>query len=80
MRITDFLTPPEIERAWAIYCKVQQDDSSPPFSVLVEREIITPNLDRINGALGQENDTRYLAYAVEYVFMKVNQGNTQRFN
>lgn len=33
----------------------------------IEKEVIAPNIDRINKALGQENNARYLAYAVEYV-------------
>lgn len=32
----------------------------------VEREIIEPALPEINRRLGQENDARYLAYAVVY--------------
>ena len=32
----------------------------------IRDEIIKPNIDRINKALGQENDPDYLAYAVEY--------------
>lgn len=33
-------------------------------------EIIKPNIQRINRALGQENDPMYLAYAVEYAVTK----------
>jgi len=29
-------------------------------------QIVAPNLKRINAALGQENDARYLAYVIEY--------------
>lgn len=31
--------------------------------------LIEPNMARINAALGQENDARFLAYAVEYAMM-----------
>lgn len=61
----DFLTPAEIERASALY------DAAPPgtFARLCEQEIIKPCLARINTALGQENDARYLAYVVELALM-----------
>jgi hypothetical protein len=58
--ITDFLTPAEIEHAAKIVTT-----QAYPHKTLVS-EIITPNMDRINKALGQENDPGYLAYAVEY--------------
>ena len=58
-----FLTDAEIERCWALW--THRTDER--FSVVVAREIITPNLARINAALGQENDARYLAYAIEHV-------------
>jgi hypothetical protein len=32
----------------------------------VLKEIINPNMERINTKLGQENDADYLAYAVEF--------------
>jgi hypothetical protein len=32
----------------------------------IRDQIITPNIDRINKSLGQENDPDYLAYAVAY--------------
>lgn len=53
--LKDFLTDDEIRRA----VKLKKCDA-------IQREIIEPNLARINRALGQENDARYLAYAVEY--------------
>ena len=33
----------------------------------IAQQIIKPNIERINKALGQQNDPMYLAYAVEYV-------------
>jgi len=59
--IVDFLTEEEIARAGELGKAVD-----------IEREIIRPNIDRINAALGQENDPMYLAYAVEYVLSKIN--------
>ena len=66
--ITQFLTEAEIERAAALYSTLA---GSGKFAAAVDAEIITPNMERINKALGQENDSRYLAYAVEYVFNSV---------
>lgn len=62
--ITDFLRPAEIERAMKLYntCKPGT------FAERCDAEIIAPVLDRINKTLGQENLSRFLAYAVEYVF------------
>lgn len=32
----------------------------------IRRRIIEPNMERINKALGQENDATYLAYAIQF--------------
>jgi hypothetical protein len=61
--IADFLTEAEIEQAITIY----KTAAPGTFARLVAEQIITPNMARINKALGQENDSRYLAYAVEHV-------------
>jgi len=68
MSITDFLTVAEIERAATLYGSLK---GSGRFAATVDAEIIAPNMERINKALGQENDSRYLAYAVEYTFMQL---------
>jgi hypothetical protein len=51
----DFLTDDEIAEAARL-----RDHAK------ILEQIIAPNLERINAALGQENDARYLAYAIEY--------------
>ena len=62
--ITDFLTAEEIEQA----IKLWNDPYRPtPYAKAVCEQIIRPNMERINKALGQENEPMYLAYAVEYV-------------
>jgi hypothetical protein len=66
--IDQFLTPAEIEQAAAIHKRLA---GTGKVASTIDAEIIAPNLDRINKALGQENDSRYLAYAVEYVLMEV---------
>jgi hypothetical protein len=62
--ITDFLTADEIKQAVAMYTARPRHQS---YARAVCEAIIRPNLQRINRALGQENDPMYLAYAVEYV-------------
>jgi hypothetical protein len=66
VRIRDFLTPHEIKVAAAIYRKVEPSKRN---ATLVQK-VIAPNIERINRALGQENDPSFLAYAVEYTFLK----------
>jgi hypothetical protein len=64
--LKDFLTDEEILRAIKFY----KTCSSGAFARTVDEQIITPNILRINKALGQENDPRYLAYVVERVLME----------
>ena len=63
--IGDFLTPDEIRRALGLWDTLQDTTR---FAATLARDIITPNLPRIDAALGQANDAMYLAYAVEAVF------------
>jgi hypothetical protein len=65
--ITDFLTDAEIERAIALF---HARDGRGMFASTLKAEIIAPNIERINKALGQENDPLYLAYMVEFVLSK----------
>jgi hypothetical protein len=58
--IADFLTEAEIRKA------IKLKTAKP-----ICEQIIKPNLERINKALGQENDAMYLAYAVEYAMGQV---------
>lgn len=59
--VGQFLTDQEIAKAIKIF---REDHSN--FHERVRTEIIEPNIGRINAALGQDNDARYLTYAVEY--------------
>jgi hypothetical protein len=63
--LQQFLTPGEIARARALWRELKDTDRFVP---AVAREIIGPQLARINAALGQDNNPRYLAYAVEDEF------------
>jgi hypothetical protein len=64
--VLDFLTPVEIAEALKLY----QTAAPGTFAKLLDEQTITPNIERINKALGQENDPRYLAYLVEYAIMQ----------
>jgi len=63
--LKDFLTDAEIARAVKLY-----GEAAPgTFARRCDREIIRPILPRINAKLGQENNSRYLAYAVEFAIV-----------
>jgi hypothetical protein len=64
--IDRFLLPAEITRALALYKRLA---GTGKFASTLDAEIISPNMERINKALGQDNDSRFLAYAVEFAFM-----------
>lgn len=61
----DFLTLDEITFAVKL-CKNGGEDGESLNQTLVRR-LIKPNLDRINTALGQENDASYLGYVIEFI-------------
>ena len=58
--LSDFLTDAEIKQAFAI-CKTVG-----PHKQLVD--FLTPKMNNINKKLGQENDSGYLAYGIEYAY------------
>ena len=62
----DFLTPDEIEHACTLWRELKDTGR---FIGAVEREIIEPNIARINAALGQDRSARYLAHSVESMFL-----------
>lgn len=64
--IGDFLTEDEVKEALALFTRLSKTGESFHYAKHCAAEIIRPNIDRINKALGQENDVMYLAYAVEY--------------
>ena len=64
--LSDFLTEAEIRKAVRLY---RQHGPSGALNKVLTEEIISPNITRINKALGQENDPRYLAYAIEYAIV-----------
>ena len=68
VRLTDFLTDKEIKQAVRMWNESQAD-----YAKRVHDAITLPQINRINTALGQENDPMYLAYMLEYV---MNQSST----
>lgn len=66
--ISDFLTDQQIEAAVIIY---DNNANSSMLVDLLEEQIIAPNMAVINQKLGQENNSRYLAYALVYVLSQV---------
>jgi hypothetical protein len=71
--ISDFLTSKEITQARKLYLKTETH----LFAKECAELIIKPALAKINQKLGQENDPRYLAYAVEYFLMKEKQDGSK---
>jgi hypothetical protein len=65
--LPDFLTEPEIDRCAALF---REHGAHRAFVDAVTREITAPNIARIDKALGQPNDPRYLAYAVQYILLQ----------
>ena len=61
-----FLTKDELKAARKIYDEV----GIYAFAKRCSEEIIEPVIDRINEDLGQQNNPTYLAYMVEYLFLK----------
>lgn len=62
-----FLTDDEIHQCIELYGKLK---GTGQVATTIDEKVVRPNIQRINQALGQENDPRYLAYVVEYVMME----------
>lgn len=69
--LADFLSQNQIETAAKI---VNETETGKPRIDRIKTEVIEPAIGEINQKLGQENDPTYLAYAVEYVFVKAQKG------
>jgi hypothetical protein len=61
--LPDILTPAQIAQAARLY-----KDHGMDAVAKIQAEVIEPNMAAINAKLGQENNARYIAYAVVYVF------------
>lgn len=69
--LPDFLTDGQIDEASTLYAAHGHWDSVAQIQV----RVIEPNMAAINAKLGQENDARYLAYAVVYALSRRQSGN-----
>jgi hypothetical protein len=58
------LTPHELTLAQNIFLEASSENESA--AARITAEIVEPNIERINKATGQENDPRYLGYAIEF--------------
>lgn len=58
IKIQDFLTEQQIQSCAKLYPNVDA----------IEHDVIAPNMQEINRKIGQENDSRYIAYAVHFAF------------
>lgn len=72
--LPDFLTPEQIEAAVTLWRELRHTGR---FASELDQRIITPNMASINEKLGQENNSRFLAYAVEYVLIQSEQQHGQ---
>lgn len=66
MTLPQFLTDSQIAKAAKLY-KAHGIDAV----ANIQAQVIEPNMVAINSKLGQENDARYLAYAVVYVLSQL---------
>lgn len=69
--VGDFLTQEQAKRAIQIWAK--HPSGGKPFIDEIVATIIEPNMTEINRKLGQENNARFLAYAVEYAMIHASQ-------
>jgi hypothetical protein len=67
-KVGDIFTDTELNKAQRIYRQSLKADASA--ISLIDRlhdEIVAPVMSRINKATGQENDSRYMAYMLQWV-------------
>jgi hypothetical protein len=67
--ITDFLSNAQIKKVESFAKKYGSENKE--FFDAVLKHIIEPNIKEINQKLGQENDPKYLTYAIQYVAMQL---------
>ena len=69
MTLPQFLTPAQIALAAALYREHGDLDAVRP----IQTQVIEPNMAAIDAKLGQENDARYLAYAVVFALSQASE-------
>ena len=68
MTLPQFLTDEQIAHAVKLYEAHGMDAVGK-----IRTEVIEPNMAAINARIGQENDARYLAYAVVYACSQIDE-------
>lgn len=66
-RLDELFTEEELRKAAAIFA-APRIAGGPSTVSRIEDEVVRPIIDRINRVTGQENNARYMAYALEYAF------------
>lgn len=66
-KVSDFLTEQQIALVLHLW---DHKTSAADFRQKVLAQVITPNMAEINRKLGQENDPRYLMYALEHMLSR----------
>jgi hypothetical protein len=69
LRLSGFLTVPQIARAKELY-----DENEKTATERIHDEVVRPNIETINQKLGGANNTRYVAYAITYVCQQMKKG------
>jgi hypothetical protein len=72
MTLPQFLTDGQIAKAAKLWATHGMDAVAK-----IQAQVIEPNMAAINAKLGQDNDARFLAYAVVYAF---SQAEEQRWS
>ena len=64
-QLGDLFTQEELDRAIKLFVECRTHE----FAERCDTEVVAPVLQRINKVTGQQNDSRYLAYLLQSVFM-----------
>lgn len=72
IRLGELFTEEEIDRAYEIWCDWQIQSRAGSPASKIAKAIVEPVLSRIAEATGQENDAKYLAYVLCWIFSRHN--------
>jgi hypothetical protein len=84
--LTDLFTEKEIDDSfkiiadhWTVLPHAQHGrDQVPALTDVLVEKIVDPVLCRINEKTGQQNDARYLAYVLQYAYLKTQEKRRDR--
>jgi len=75
--LPDFLTEAQIDQVVRLY---EAEAHGIDATEKILTQVIEPNMAAINEKIGQENDARYLAYAVVYVLSQLSRTSQSKAN